>query len=215
MTNKSDRLKGLYAITDPELFTSLQRNMSNIVNDAILGGARIVQYRNKTSPYAQRVAEAQAIQTLCAKNNVTLLINDDIDLAMEIDADGVHLGQSDESLEVARKKLGRKKIIGITCHNNVALAQQAQQDSADYVAFGRFFPSKTKPIAPPASMDILKEARKLLHVPIVAVGGITIANAQALILNGADMLAVSHSVFGTNDISATAQQLSRLFELTS
>lgn len=211
MTDKSDRLKGLYVITDPELFTSLQRNINDIVSDAIRGGARIVQYRNKTSPYADRVAEAQTIQTLCAKNNVTLLVNDDIDLAMEINADGVHLGQNDEALEVARKKLGRKKIIGITCHNNVALAQQAQQDSADYVAFGRFFPSKTKPTAPPASMNMLMEASKLLNVPIVAVGGITIANAQALILNGADMLAVSHGIFGASDISAAAQQLSNLF----
>ena len=206
------RLQGLYVITDRELFLSLEKDISELVNLAIQGGARIVQYRNKISSTAMRSEEAHKLLTLCRKRNVTLLINDDVDLAIEIDADGVHIGQSDMPVSEARNILGKDKIIGVTCHNKLELAQAAQEAGADYVAFGRFFPSKTKPSAPPATVNILQQAKELLSIPVVAIGGITAASAQVLIDHGADMLAVSHSVFAANDIIAGTQQLSRLFE---
>jgi len=211
MSNTS-RLRGLYVITDRELFLTLEKNISELVRQAIQGGARIVQYRNKISSTATRSEEARELLNLCRKHNVTLLINDDVDLARDIDADGVHIGQSDMPLTEARNKLGKDKIIGVTCHNRLELAQSAQTADADYVAFGRFFPSKTKPSAPPASVNILQQAKELLSIPIVAIGGITTANAQILINHGADMLAVSHSVFGASDVIASAKQLSRLFD---
>jgi thiamine-phosphate pyrophosphorylase len=213
--SSASRLQGLYVITDRELFLSLEKDISELVKQAILGGARIVQYRNKISSTATRSEEARELLTLCRKHNVTLLINDDVELARDIDADGVHIGQSDMPLAEARSKLGKGKIIGVTCHNRLELAQSAQTAGADYVAFGRFFPSKTKPLAPPASVNILQQAKEQLSIPVVAIGGITTSNAQILINHGADMLAVSHSVFGASDIIASAKQLGRLFDLVA
>lgn len=211
MTENSSRLRGLYAITDRELFQSLGKDITEIVTQAIEGGARIIQYRNKISSTAQRIREAQALLCLCREHNVTMIINDDVNLAREIDADGVHIGQQDMPLTEARNKLGKEKIIGVTCHNKIELAIVAQAGGADYVAFGRFYPSMTKPAATPATLDVLSSARKQLPIPIAAIGGINTTNARVLINSGADMLAVSHSVFGSDDIMASARQLSSFF----
>jgi thiamine-phosphate pyrophosphorylase len=186
-----------------------------MVEAAIQGGARIVQYRNKTSPAAERQREAQALADLCKAREVLFLINDDVPLALAVNADGVHIGQSDTALTQARELLGAQRIIGVTCHDQIALALAAQQAGADYVALGRFFPSITKPEAPPASLATLQQARAQLQIPIAAIGGITPANAPSLLAHGADMLAVIHGIFGAPDIAAAAGEYARLFTLQS
>ena len=161
-------------------------SVDKIVALAIAGGARIIQYRNKQSPKAIRLYEAEQLAKLCKKLDTTLLINDDIDIAIEVNADGVHLGQEDTGLAEARARLGPDKIIGITCHNDIELARRAQAGGADCVAFGRFFPSLSKPSAPAASLETLQQAHQELDIPICAIGGITLDNAPELIKSGAD-----------------------------
>jgi thiamine-phosphate pyrophosphorylase len=211
----SERLRGLYVITDRAL--SVQRNLSlpTMVAAAIHGGARIVQYRDKTLSPSARQREAQTLAALCKSHDVVFLINDDVPLALAVDADGVHLGQRDAHLAQARDQLGPERIIGITCHDRLELAVAAQQAGADYVAFGRFFASVTKPGAPPADLLTLQQARVRLSIPIAAIGGITPANAPVLLEHGADMLAVIHGVFAAVDIATAAGEYARLFTLQS
>jgi len=191
----------------------LERSMSvdKIVALAVAGGARILQYRNKQSPPAVRLYEADILAKLCKKLGATLIINDDVDIAVEVNADGVHLGQTDLDLNEARQRMGNDKIIGVTCHNDLQLAQQAEQAGADYVAFGRFFTSSSKPSASPASMGILQQATKELSIPICAIGGITVDNAPEVIKNGAHMLAVINGVFGAWKITQAAKNYAKLF----
>ena len=202
-------LCGLYVIADSSLSQAHSR-LDNKVAAAIRGGARLVQIRDKRPK--PDIAEIQAVATLCQQYHIPLLINDSIELALRVGATGVHLGQGDASLKQARQQLGDTAIIGITCHADIALARRAETEGADYVAFGRFFPSLTKPEAPPASIETLQQARQQLHIPIVAIGGITPDNGGSLIQAGADMLAVIHGVFGQDDIQATAHKFSQLFE---
>ena len=209
--NKAERLKGLYIVTDRQLCLDIGKNVEDLVVKAISGGAKIIQYRNKQSALTIRRHEAAVLATLCRETDTTFLINDNIELALEVNADGVHLGQKDTPLANARKLLGDSKIIGITCHNDIKLAQQAEQNGADYVAFGRFFPSLTKPTAPPATIAILQEAADTLNIPICCIGGINASNASALIEHGADMVAVSYSVLGAKKIQQAAEQISKLF----
>lgn len=204
-------LKGLYAITDHALCLERAIPVEQLVEQAIIGGAKIIQYRNKQSPGIERLQEARQLVKLCRKHNAILLINDDVELALEVDADGVHLGQTDTSLAEARRRLGKQKIIGITCHNDLKLAKEAQRDGADYVAFGRFFPSRSKPSAPPASIDVLVEARRELDIPICAIGGITLDNAPLLVEQGADMLAVVNELFAAPDVTHAAREFTKLF----
>lgn len=211
MMNKTDKLKGLYVVTDRPLCLERSMSVDRIVAMAIAGGARIIQYRNKQSPSAVRLYEAELLAKLCKKLGAILLINDDIDIAIEVDADGVHLGQEDTSLAEARTRLGQDKIIGITCHNDMGLARQAERGGADYVAFGRFFPSSSKPSAPAASIETLRQARQELSIPICAIGGITLNNAPELIRNGADMVAVVNAVFGAWKITQAAKEITQLF----
>ncbi len=209
--NKTKSLKGLYIVTDRQLSLDIGVPTEKLVAKAIEGGARIVQYRNKQSALTIRRHEAAILSVLCKELGATFLVNDDIDLALEVDADGVHLGQSDTPISNARKLVGDDKIIGITCHNDLELARQAEQQGADYVAFGRFYPSISKPTAPPASVDILKLASEELKIPICAIGGINHNNAAGLITHGADMLAVIYSVLAAKKVTQAANQISKLF----
>jgi len=209
MMNKlNKRLQGLYAITDVNLMGEQLLEMSK---QAILGGIHILQYRNKTATLQQQENEALALAHLCKKHHVLFLINDNIDLALKVNADGVHLGQTDTQLLRAREKLGQEKIIGITCHNKIELAITAQEQGADYVAFGRFYTSHTKPTAPPADISILSNAKQSINIPIVAVGGITIKTAPDLLEQDADMLAVINAIFGEKDVMAATQQFVDFF----
>ena len=204
-----DNLHGLYAITDPELMGD---NLIHKAQRAIEGGINILQYRNKTAPFEQQESEANALSTLCKNNNVLFIINDNVELAIKVNADGVHLGQKDADIKQARQQLGKNKIIGITCHNKIELAQQAQKHGADYVAFGRFFTSFTKPSAPAADISIIKEAKKSINIPIVAIGGITQQSAPSILNEGADMLAVIQGVFGQEDILDSTQKLLKIID---
>ena len=200
--------RGLYAITDDAL---LAHRLLPAVQAALSGGCRWVQYRSKCTDAQQRHREAAQLVELCRAHNASLLINDDVALAKTVGADGVHLGQDDMSLTEARRILGNQAIIGITCHNSLALAHTAQQDGANYVAFGRFFASQTKQSAPPADLSVLRAAKAQLAIPVVAIGGITLDNAPSVLQEGADMLAVVGDLFSAQNITARAQAYAALF----
>ena len=208
MKNKDKSLKGLYAITDAKL---LGTDIIEKAEQAILGGINILQYRNKNASAKQQEQEARTLAQLCDKHNIIFIINDDVELAMKVNADGVHLGQKDTHFQQARKQLGENKIIGITCNNQIELAQNAQQQGADYVAFGRFFESSTKPSAPHAELSLLTEARKLITIPIVAISGITHESAPLVLEKNVDMLAVIEGIFGKADILKSVQQFVDIF----
>ncbi|KGD60802.1 thiamine-phosphate diphosphorylase [Alcanivorax jadensis T9] len=209
---KHPAIHGLYAITDPALIRD--RQLLPAAEAALRGGARLLQYRDKTATPAQRRHRAAQLQALCRQHDALFLVNDDPALAADIDADGVHIGQSDGGIARARRLLGPGKIIGVTCHSDLALAEQAAAAGADYVAFGRFFPSRTKPLAPPADPVILDQARQQLTIPLVAIGGINSDNGGQLLERGADALAVIHALFSApapDQVERAAQQLSALF----
>ena len=211
MRDKQDRLRGLYIITDAHIAQQARQPIEALIAQAITGGAHIIQYRNKFAPASTQHQEAVQLAKLCRERQVTFLINDDVDLAVAVDADGVHLGQGDLPIENARQRLGAQKIIGITCHNELALARRAQAAGADYVAFGRFFASRSKPDAPAATLETLIQAKQCLQLPICAIGGITPDNAPQLIECGVDMLAVIHAVLSAEDIEQAARQFANLF----
>lgn len=204
---------GIYAITDEALLPG--ELLAARVTAALATGISVLQYRNKGASWAERLAEGLLLKTLCDEHKTPLLINDDIDLCLATGAAGVHLGQGDASLRAARSRLGQHAVIGITCHSDLRLAQMAEQQGASYVAFGRFFPSRTKPHALPASIDVLRHARRSLAIPIVAIGGINAENGAALLDAGADMLAVIHHLFAFPDVSARVRQLNTLFTSSS
>lgn len=204
-------LKGLYAITDSQL--SAEGNLFEQVEAALQGGATVIQYRDKRGSKQLRHLEAIRLRQLTQAHRALLIINDDVELAQTVKADGVHLGRQDMELSTARQRLGPKAIIGISCYNRLDLALQAQQAGADYVAFGRFFPSLTKPEATQADPKLLREARRQLRLPLVAIGGITPENGRLLVDAGADMLAVIYAVFGQPDIEQACKQFQSIFQL--
>lgn len=201
--------RGLYVITDPELIAS--PDLASRVDAAISGGAVLVQYRDKANDNLNRAELASAILRVCRNRGVPLIINDDIALAVAIGADGIHLGHADSQLEDARQQLGAHAIIGASCYNEMSRAVAAVELGADYIAFGRFFASRTKPNAVQADIDILSRARRRFHIPVVAIGGITADNGAALISAGADILAVIHGVFGQDDTETAARSIAILF----
>lgn len=201
---------GLYAITDDQL-TPPDKLLTSVAA-ALRGGAVLVQYRSKTATQTERLRQAGSLAALCREAGVPLLINDDPDLALRVNAAGVHLGQDDCSLQQARKQLGNQAIIGITCHHRLDLAREAADNGAGYLAFGRFFNSGTKPGAPAAEAAVLTQARDF-QLPVTAIGGITVDNGEPLIKAGADLLAVVGGLFGgtDEDIEQRARQLTGLF----
>ena len=205
-------LRGVYAITDENLLAGPA--LFSAVEEALRAGLALLQYRNKSAARQSKCAEAAQLLRLCRHYDTPLLINDDVELCLEVGAAGVHLGQADTKLVEARQRLGEEAIIGITCHSDLSLALRAQVAGADYVAFGRFFPSHTKPNAPPASIQVLQQAKAQLAIPIVAIGGINAENGQALVTAGADMLAVIHTLFASADVEAEAKALNALFRTT-
>ncbi len=204
------RLHGLYGITDHQLLTDLN-SLTDAVSQALQGGMRVLQYRAKQLPSSQRLTQARALRQLCTEHQALFIINDDVELALTVSADGVHLGRQDASITEARAQLGAQSIIGCSCYNRLELAQQAQAEGADYVAFGRFFPSRTKPDAVQAEPALLAQARAELSIPLCAIGGIDPDNASILIEQGADMIALIQGLFAHKDVFARAQKLSRLF----
>jgi thiamine-phosphate pyrophosphorylase len=203
------RLSGLYAIT-PEA-PAATPPLAVQVEQAIAGGARLIQYRDKSGTPQKRLREATDLLAVCRANRVPLIVNDDLDLAERIGADGVHLGREDAPPPEARRRLGPGAVIGVSCYDQLERAVAAQATGADYAAFGRFFPSATKPLAVQATPDLLRRARRRLTLPLVAIGGITPENGAALISAGADMLAAVDAIFGQPDIRTAAAAIARLF----
>ena len=203
---------GLYAITDSNLIPAAE--LATRVAQAIAGGATVIQYREKQLAASERHRQAAALAALCQRHAVPLLINDDVELAAAVGAAGVHLGRDDTAIRTARERLGADAIIGVSCYNTLQRAHAAAAAGADYIAFGRFFPSHTKPDAVQAEPELLQQARRQLELPLVAIGGITPENGARLLATGANLLAVIHGVFGQPDAQAAAQRYTDLFEVT-
>jgi len=204
------RLRGLYGITGADAL-GVERLVQR-VTQALEGGAALIQYRDKGTDTVRRLSDACALREVCRSYQVPFIINDDVALARAAEADGVHLGCDDAAMDEARQQLGRSAIIGVSCYNSLMRARAAEAGGADYVAFGRFFPSHTKPQAVTASLELLCAARAELRIPIVAIGGITPDNGAQLIAAGADMLAVVEGVFGADDVRGAARCHTQLFE---
>lgn len=202
--------RGLYAITDSTLLAD--GKLLPYVEAALMGGARWLQYRDKSADAGKRLAEASQLAELCRAHDCQLLINDDLALADQLGV-GLHLGQEDGSLREARQQLGAHALIGGTCHASLQLAERALEDGASYIAFGRFFNSVTKPGAPAATAALLREARQQFSVPIVAIGGIILDNASTLLDAGADYLAVINGLFGAPDAAAVQQRARQFSQL--
>ena len=205
-------LRGLYAITDSQLLEG--GRLLPYVEAALRGGAKLVQYRDKSGDAARRLRQAEALRELCLRHGAQLIVNDDLELAARLGV-GLHLGQEDGSLSAARALLGRNAIIGATCHARLELAEQARQEGASYLAFGRFFQSQTKPGAPAASPELLEQARARFRLPLVAIGGVTLDTAPDLIARGAGMIAVIHALFAAEnaaEVERRARAFSALFD---
>ncbi len=198
---------GLYAITPagwPEAA------LIEAVTQALKGGAVMVQYRDKPRPHEPL---ARQLLNHCRRMNVPLIINDDVELARRIDADGVPLGRDDVDPESARNRLGEKAIIGVSCYNDLERAARLAAKPVDYLAFGSVFASPTKPEAVTCPGDVLTEAGRF-GKPVVAIGGVNIENAPRAIAAGADLLAVISDLFEADDIRARAHQYQQLFQRT-
>ena len=205
----SNRVCRLYAVTPDEPDTEV---LARKVRQALAGGARIVQYRSKSGNSALRREQGAALLALCHAADIPLIVNDDIDLAIAIGADGLHLGREDAPIAAARAKLGKGRLIGASCYDRLELALAAHDAGADYVAFGSAFPSSTKPGATRAPLSLYRQAKASVDLPIVAIGGIAPGNARAVIEAGADAIAVISALFDASDIAAAARSFDRLFD---
>ncbi len=204
------RLRGLYAITDEHLIP--ETGFAAIIEQALRGGSTIIQYRDKSNDPGKRQQQATILRELCSRYSALLVINDDIELAKAVGADGVHLGEDDAAIDQARSVLGDQAVIGISCYNQLERAVEAQTAGADYVAFGAMFNSPTKPQARSASYDLIHQAKARLDIPVCAIGGIDGHNAAGVIVSGADMVALISGLFAADDITQTAQHIAGLFD---
>jgi thiamine-phosphate pyrophosphorylase len=204
-------LRGLYAVTPDDY---LLPRLSALVGAALAGGVRLVQYRNKSAPAPLRRAQAADLLRLCRARGARLIVYDDLPLALELGADGVHLGRGDYTdgdLAAVRAALGPQRILGISCYADLTNAVAASEAGADYLAFGSMYSSPTKPEAPRAPLALLGQARHRFGLPIAAIGGITLDNAPATIEAGADLLAVVTDLFDAMDIAARARDYEKIF----
>jgi len=201
-------LRGLYAVTPDIADTADLLRRADL---ALLGGARLVQYRNKRADVTLRRDQAAALLAACRRHGARLIVNDDLPLALAVGADGAHLGREDGDLGAARAALGPNRLLGISCYDELERAREAKRIGADYVAFGSFFASPTKPAAVRAPLTLLRDARTGIGLPVCAIGGITLANAPLLIAAGADLLAVISDLFEAPDIRARAAAYTSLF----
>jgi thiamine-phosphate pyrophosphorylase len=207
----TSEMRGLYAVTPDD---RLLPRLSALVEAALQGGVRLVQYRNKQAPAPLRRAQAAELLRVCRAYGAKLIVNDDLWLAIEIGADGAHVGRDDlpgHDLATAREALGAKRLLGVSCYNDLARVEAAAKAGANYIGIGSMFPSATKPGAVPATLDMLTEARRRFAGPIAGIGGITIRNAPQVIAAGADMVAVVGDLFDAMDIGRRAAEFQQLF----
>ncbi len=212
MERTISRIRGVYAITRDESVTA---KLISEVSEALTGGVRLVQYRNKSASKELAREQAFALRELTKSAGAALIVNDDVDLAFAVSADGVHLGRDDgktpNDLSELRRHSRGQFLIGLSCYNKLALAKKAAVAGADYIAFGSFFPSLTKPDAVRADATLIREAKRDFSLPVVAIGGITVENAPQLLAAGADSVAVISSLFDADDIVKRARLFSSLF----
>ncbi len=204
--------RGLYVLTDPALIPDAE--LVERVGEAIRGGAAAVQYRDKRPDPGGHLERARALREITRRLGALLIINDNPQLAVQVDADGVHLGRDDPDIERARAVVGRRAI-GVSCYNELERAVDAQGRGADYVAFGSFYPTRTKSGTVAASPDLLRRAGRALRIPMVAIGGITPENGAALIAAGAEALAVVSAVFAADDPKQAAERFKSLLNTAS
>lgn len=194
-------VRGLYAVTPDEADTG---RLLSLVSQAIDGGARLVQYRNKRARGTLRLTQALGLSAVCRKRGVPLIVNDDVELALEIEAEGVHLGREDGDPVKARARIGKRRLLGVSCYNDFELAKHAVMQGADYVAFGAAFSSSVKPEAVQAPLELFARAKRELAVPVVAIGGINAENARLLADAGVDAVAVISALFQAEDVAGAA-----------
>lgn len=199
---------GLYAIT-PDLNDTGE--LLEKTRQALTGGARLVQYRNKSANSVLLREQAGLMRQLCNEFRVPLIINDHIDLVIAVDADGVHVGREDAGVVEARKHLGKNKIVGASCYNDLERAQRAEQEGADYVAFGAFFASATKPDTVSVSEYMMGQAKQEISIPIVGIGGIQLNNARQVIASGCAAVAVCGDLFRNDNVTTQAMRFTQLF----
>lgn len=193
------KLHGLYAITNEQLMP--EDTFLNKAEAALASGVRILQYRDKSTDTQKRINQTAALKQLCIKYNAILIINDDIELTKEVDAHGIHIGRDDQTIEYVRAQLGHNKFIGVSCYDQLTLAQTAVNQGADYIAFGSFFSSEIKPDAPRANIQLINQFKTRHSTPVCCIGGITTKNYEPLLEAGADMLAVISDVFCSDESS--------------
>lgn len=205
----SAKIYGLYAITPDSEDTE---QLCKMVEACILGGARVIQYRNKIAQQPLLTSQADALLAICRSHQIPLIINDHIALCLALNAEGVHIGGDDGDIAATRAKIGLDKILGVSCYGDFARAQTAAELGADYVAFGACFPSTTKPNAQRAELNLFTQA-KSIDLPCVAIGGITLENVGSVVTAGASAVAVIGELFNRDiqDIAPCAQQFSSFF----
>ncbi|HXG31421.1 MAG TPA: thiamine phosphate synthase [Thermodesulfobacteriota bacterium] len=203
-------LKGLYVITDKKLIP--RDRFIETVEKAIAGGARVVQLREKDTPQEEIIRLGKGLLEVTRRYRIPLIINDSPEIAKEIGADGVHLGKDDPPILRARMLLSKEAIIGVSCYGEIERGLEAEKEGADYVAFGTPFFTPTKPDRLPTPLEVLREAKRRIGIPIFAIGGINTENARSILETGVDGIAVITSVFGSADPERVAQDLASLFE---
>lgn len=203
-------ISGVYAITDTA--TNTLQEVLGLCERWLAAGVKFVQFRDKTLSPEKSYELAAALRVLCDEAGASLIVNDDVALAKRVSAHGVHLGKSDIGLEDAREVLGPGAIIGVSCYNSISRAHRAEEGGADYVAFGAFFPSSTKPDAEHAGTPVVRLAKSVLHIPVVGIGGINASNAAAVVGAGVDAVAVISAVNKAVKLEAEIQQLQALFD---
>jgi thiamine-phosphate pyrophosphorylase len=203
--------RGIYLITEHERLAFAD---VFAITRSVIGSISALQYRNKSTDDKQKRAQASELQKLCKDHQVPFIINDNIDLAIELDTDGVHLGREDTGCREARHRLGQNKLIGVSCYNEILRADQAVADGASYIAFGAMFPTRTKTNTVPANTGLIQQAKQRYTVPVVAIGGITTANCGAVINAGTDLLAVVSSVYLAQNPVAVIHTFNQLMTKT-
>ena len=186
-----NKKKFIYLISPNKIYSQFYQDLKKVLKTGKVG---LFQLRLKKYSIKQKIVIGKKIHQICKKHNVKFLVNDDPILSKKLKADGCHLGQKDMNITEARKIIGNK-IIGITCHNSINLAKKAIKKKADYIAFGAFFSTKTKKVKYKATTKILNKVKKLTKIPIVAIGGINLKNYKKLLLNNANLLAISSYVW--------------------
>ncbi|RDH81640.1 MAG: thiamine phosphate synthase [endosymbiont of Galathealinum brachiosum] len=198
------KLSGLYAITNETLMP--ENLFLSMAEAALTSGVSVLQYRDKSTNQKKRQYQASQLKLLCDQHSVTFIINDDINLAMQVDADGVHIGKNDQSIYETKNQLGKDKIIGVSCYNQMSLATDAIENGADYIAFGSFFGSSIKPEAPQANRELITTIKNQYSTPVCCIGGITTENHKPLLDAGTDMLAIISDIFSHTDNAYISHQ---------